>query len=195
MHLLIAAAAAVVITLPTVARVKVALSGDNTKITFVGTKPGGKHEGGFKSVKGGAVVSADGVSKVAVEIDMESLFSDDPKLTAHLKSPDFFGVKTNPKSKFESTKIEKTEKGHSITGDLTLNGKTKEISFPATITASGSARSRLRVHSRSTSAISAWNTAAARSTTRSASKSPSTPSRVLDHWQTSKAAESGSLAR
>ncbi|HEX3149401.1 MAG TPA: YceI family protein [Gemmataceae bacterium] len=139
MRLLIAAVAAVVFTLPTVAEDKVALTGDNTKITFVGTKPGGKHEGGFKTLKGGAVVSADGLSKVAVEIDMESLFSDDPKLTAHLKSPDFFGVKTNPKSKFESTKIEKSDKGHTITGNLTLNGKTKEISFPATITATGGA--------------------------------------------------------
>jgi polyisoprenoid-binding protein YceI len=139
MRLLIAAVAAIAFTLPAVADDKVALTGDNTKVTFVGTKPGGKHEGGFKTLKGAAVVAGDALSKVAVEIDMESLFSDDPKLTAHLKSPDFFGVKTNPKSKFESTKVEKSDKGYTITGNLTLNGKTKEISFPATVTATGGA--------------------------------------------------------
>ena len=47
---------------------------------------------------------------------------------------DFFGVKANPTAKFATTKIEKNDKGHSITGDLTLNGKTKSLTFPATIT-------------------------------------------------------------
>ena len=28
------------------------IDGDNTKITFVGTKPGGRHEGGFKTLSG-----------------------------------------------------------------------------------------------------------------------------------------------
>ena len=32
--------------------VKYALTGENTKITFVGTKPGGKHDGGFKKLTG-----------------------------------------------------------------------------------------------------------------------------------------------
>ena len=36
---------------------KYALTGDNTKITFVGTKKGGKHEGGFKKLAGTATVS------------------------------------------------------------------------------------------------------------------------------------------
>ena len=140
MRLLIAAVVAVAFTIPAMsADTKVALTGDNTKITFVGTKPGGKHEGGFKTLTGAAVVDGDALTKVEVDIVMDSLFSDDAKLTGHLKSPDFFDVKTNPKSKFVSTKVEKSDKGHTITGNLTLNGKTKEISFPATITATGGA--------------------------------------------------------
>ena len=55
-------------------------------------------------------------------------------LTGHLKSPDFFAVKDHPKAKFKSTKIEKTADGAKVTGDLTLLGKTKKVSFPATIT-------------------------------------------------------------
>ena len=110
------------------------LDGENTKVTFVGTKPGGKHNGGFKKLTGTATVADGTLSKIEVEIDCNSLFSDDTKLTAHLKSPDFFGVKDNPTSTFKTTKIEKTDKGYSITGDLTLLGKTKSITFPATVT-------------------------------------------------------------
>jgi polyisoprenoid-binding protein YceI len=107
-----------------------ALSGENTRIEFVGTKPDGKHTGGFKKVTGTA-----SPEKIDLTIDMDSLYSDDAKLTAHLKNADFFDVKTNPTSKFTTTKIEKTATGATITGDLTINGKTKSISFPATLAA------------------------------------------------------------
>jgi polyisoprenoid-binding protein YceI len=120
------------------AEVKFALSGDNTKVTFVGTKPEGKHDGGFKTLTGTAAVDpADPTTlTLAVEIDMNSLYSDDPKLTGHLKTTDFFGVKNNPKSKFVSTKVEKDGAGYKVFGKLTLVGKTKEVTFPAKITAS-----------------------------------------------------------
>src|SRR5688572_17686342 len=84
----------------------IALDGTNTKIEFVGTKPNGKHEGGFKNVAGTAVGAEPTDLKIDVEIDTTSLYSDNPKLTQHLKSPDFFGVKTHPKAKFVSTKVE-----------------------------------------------------------------------------------------
>lgn len=119
------------------ADVKYALTGENTKVTFVGTKPGGKHNGGFKKLTGNATVTDGNIEtlKIEVDIDTDSLYSDDPsgKLTAHLKNPDFFGVKDNPKATFKTTKIEKTDKGYTITGDLTMIGKTKAVSFPATV--------------------------------------------------------------
>jgi polyisoprenoid-binding protein YceI len=137
MRLFIAAAAALTLSVPAVAD-DVKLSGENTKITWVGTKgAAGKHDGGFKTVTGTAAVTGDSLTRVEVEIDMDSLYSDDAKLTAHLKAPDFFGVKTNPKSKFVSTRVEKTDKGYTITGNLTMNGKTKEVSFPATVSYAG----------------------------------------------------------
>ena len=137
MRMLFAAAAAVALAAPAVAADMVKLTGENTKITWVGTKPGGKHEGGFKILTGTATLLGDDLAKVEVEIDTDSLYADDPKLTQHLKSPDFFGVKNNPKAKFVSTKVEKADKGVTITGDLTLNGKTKSISFPATVSHTG----------------------------------------------------------
>jgi polyisoprenoid-binding protein YceI len=136
MRMLFAAAAAVALAAPALAD-DVKLTGDNTKITWVGTKPGGKHEGGFKALTGTATVAGGDLAKVEVQIETESLYADDPKLTAHLKSPDFFGVKNNPKATFTSTKVEKTDKGYTITGTLTLNGKTKEIAIPAEVSHAG----------------------------------------------------------
>jgi polyisoprenoid-binding protein YceI len=111
------------------------LTGDNTTVKFVGTKPKGKHEGGFKSVTGKASVDCGDVTtlKIALDIDMNSIYTDTAKLTDHLKTTDFFAVKDNPKSKFVSTKVEKDGDKYKVTGDLTMLGKTKSITFPATI--------------------------------------------------------------
>jgi len=109
------------------------LDGKNTKIEFTGTKPGGKHEGGFKTVTGTASGADATALKLDVDIDTTSMYTDTPKLTNHLKSADFFEVKTYPKAKFVSTKVEKADKGYTVTGELTLHGKTKSISFPASI--------------------------------------------------------------
>jgi polyisoprenoid-binding protein YceI len=119
--------------------VKFALSGDNTKVTFVGTKPEGKHDGGFKKLSGTATYNGKDITTLAinVEIDMKSTWTDTDKLTDHLKSPDFFDVKSNPTAKFVSSKVEKSADGYTVTGKLTLNGKTKELSFPAKIEAAG----------------------------------------------------------
>ena len=111
------------------------LTGDNTKIEFIGTKPQGKHDGGFKTVAGKATAKVgDPTSlKLEVEIDTASLYTDTPKLTAHLKSSDFFAVKDFPKAKFVTTKVEKAGDSYTVTGEMTLLGKTKTIAFPATV--------------------------------------------------------------
>jgi polyisoprenoid-binding protein YceI len=115
-----------------------AITPENTTITFVGTKPNGKHDGGFKSFSG-SIKPATGdftASTITVEIDTQTLYSDNEKLTNHLKSPDFFEVKKYPKASFASTAIKAEQKDdatHVITGDLTLHGTTKQISFPAKV--------------------------------------------------------------
>jgi polyisoprenoid-binding protein YceI len=117
---------------------KATFDATNAKIEFVGSKPQGKHDGGFKKFSGVAEVTPDGkgLSKVTVDIDATSIWTDTGKLTNHLKSPDFFEVQRYPKAKFVSTKITTGGKGgatHTITGNLTLHGETKEITVPATI--------------------------------------------------------------
>ncbi len=54
-----------------------------------------------------------------------------------MKSPDFFEVKKHPKATFVSTRIEPPSSGsdtHQVTGDLTLHGTKKSITFPAKFT-------------------------------------------------------------
>jgi polyisoprenoid-binding protein YceI len=120
------------------AETKFSLDGRNTTIEFTGTKPDGSHDGGFKTVKGTAAATGSDPTTLAIKvnIDTTSLYSDNPKLTGHLKSADFFNVKKYPTAAFTSKKIAKAKKGYTVTGDLTLLGKTKSVSFPADITVS-----------------------------------------------------------
>lgn len=110
------------------------LTGENTTLKFVGTKKDGKHEGGFKALTGTATLGGDPTSlKIECEIDVTSLYSDNDGLTGHLKGPDFFNVKENPKATFKSTKVEKDGDKVKITGDLTLLGKTAPVTLTSAI--------------------------------------------------------------
>jgi polyisoprenoid-binding protein YceI len=120
----------------------VAISSEGSKIGFIGSKVTGSHNGGFKAFSGTAELTPDatGLARVNVVIDMDSTWADNQKLTGHLKSPDFFDVVKFPKAEFVSTEIATGGAGgasHTITGNLTLHGVTKSISFPATIAVSG----------------------------------------------------------
>ena len=124
------------------AEVRYRLTDANTKIEFTGTKPGGKHDGGFKRVSG-VIVMADGVEpQVDVEIDCGSLYSDNFLLTWHLKGADFFNVKKHPKARFTSTSVRPSETGYVVTGNLTFLGVTMPVSFQATMTGGEAIRLR-----------------------------------------------------
>ncbi len=112
----------------------------SSKIAWTGSKVTGKHDGGFKTFRGSVTMvdNAPEKSRVSVEIDADSLFTDSEKLAGHLKSADFFDVAKFPKASFASTAIKAGgEKGasHTISGTLTLHGTTKAISFPANVKA------------------------------------------------------------
>ena len=48
----------------------------------------------------------------------------------HIRTKDFFEVETYPDITFKSTKVEKKGSGWLLTGDFTIKGVTKSISFP-----------------------------------------------------------------
>ncbi len=112
------------------------LGGDST-IHFLGSKAvGGEQPGGFKTFVGQLNV-VDG--KLAAEgskivIDMNATWSQaGDRLTNHLKNEDFFDVPNFPTSTFAATRIESEGEGQRVTGNLTLHGVTKSISFPAAV--------------------------------------------------------------
>lgn len=113
---------------------------ENSKVEFTGSKVTGKHDGGFKDFKGtiDLVNNKPEESRVSVDIEANSIFTDSEQLTGHLKSADFFDVEKFPKANFTSTKIApdaaKGAGNYTVTGDFTLHGTTKSITFPAKIT-------------------------------------------------------------
>jgi polyisoprenoid-binding protein YceI len=113
-----------------------------SRVAWVGSKVTGSHEGGFQRFEGSIELS-DGKpesGRVKVRLDANSLYSDNAKLTRHLKSADFFDVEKYPNVTFTSTSVEPTSAGnYSITGDLNLHGVTKSVSFPAKLRVSAGA--------------------------------------------------------
>lgn len=75
------------------------------------------------------------------EMDMTSLTVEDltdagmnKKLTDHLKSDDFFSVEKHNKSNFKITEAKTSNgKDYVLTGDLTIKGITKPVTFPAAV--------------------------------------------------------------
>ena len=112
-------------------------------VEWVGKKPTGQHTGTIR-LQSGSLTVDNGKVTGDFTIDMNSITVTDITeadgkldLEAHLKgtgkedgADHFFNVKTYPTGTFKLTSFD----GANVTGDLTLKGKTKTISFPATLT-------------------------------------------------------------
>jgi len=124
---------------PAAAVEKYLIKPDTSKIEFDASKVTGSHHGSFEKFAGTIEYAGQPEkSKVKITIETSSVKADDPGLTKHLQTPDFFDVAKFPQATFESTEIKTGgEKGasHTVTGNLQLHGVTKSITFPATIVA------------------------------------------------------------
>lgn len=77
-------------------------------------------------------------STLTVKVETTSLWTHVEKFNDHLKSADFFNVTALPEATFKSTKVEKTgDKTAKVTGDLTIKGKTKPVTFDVTLNFDG----------------------------------------------------------
>jgi polyisoprenoid-binding protein YceI len=119
-----------------------AVTPENSKVLFTGSKVTGKHEGGFKKFSGVIDLVNDKPEESSVKVDIEasSVFTDTDDLTKHLQTGDFFDAAKYPKASFASTKIvadaAKGANNYTVTGDLELRGVKKSVTFPATISVS-----------------------------------------------------------
>ena len=115
-------------------------------VKWTGKKLTGEHYGKINISEGQLFVDGDQLSGGSFTIDMNSITVEDledaeynKKLTDHLYSEDFFNVAQFNAANFEITGVEALaaadEAGntHTISGNLTIKGITKGISFPAKV--------------------------------------------------------------
>ncbi|MCC7306110.1 MAG: YceI family protein [Acidobacteria bacterium] len=91
--------------------------------------------GFFRDFTGTVNYDAKDVTKSSVEFTAKTTSVDTgvaPR-DRHLRTADFFDVEKFPDLTFKSTKVEKKGKNLMVTGDFTLRGVTKSISFPVQI--------------------------------------------------------------
>jgi polyisoprenoid-binding protein YceI len=68
-------------------------------------------------------------ASIAFKIDVASINTRNEDRDNHLKSADFFDAETNPSIDFKSTSITKDGEDYKVTGDLTIKGVTKPVTF------------------------------------------------------------------
>jgi polyisoprenoid-binding protein YceI len=109
---------------------------EKSKIEWVGAKVTRDHNGSFQNFDGGIEYAGVAPQKISFDIDLNSIQSDDEKLTGHLKSPDFFDVAKYPKATFTSTSLTPADAGapagstHMLRGTLDMHGVQKEVVIP-----------------------------------------------------------------
>ncbi|MNX43712.1 hypothetical protein D3C86_741710 [compost metagenome] len=106
-------------------------------ITWLGKKVTGAHNGTIALKSGSLNVNGKNVTGGTFVIDMTSIKDADgsAKLEGHLKADDFFGSAKFPTSTFVITKVTGSGVNVNVSGNLTIKGITKPLSFPATVTA------------------------------------------------------------
>ncbi len=123
-----------------------------SEVHWRGVKPSGEHYGTV-AISDGQVKVADGaVTSGSITIDLNSIVNEDlegdmnARLVGHLKSEDFFYTEEYPTAEFDIVSIkeysgsapgEGVAPTHEVTGNLTMRGETKSITFPAAISVSG----------------------------------------------------------
>ena len=88
--------------------------------------------GSFKQFEGEAATEGESFdnAKVRFSAKIDSIDTNQAQRDEHLKSADFFDAATYPELTFVSTSFEKQGEGeYKITGDLTLHGVTKPVTF------------------------------------------------------------------
>jgi polyisoprenoid-binding protein YceI len=113
---------------------------EKSAIEFVAAKVTRDHKGKFNAFDGWIEYEGTRPSRLAFDIDLNSTETDTEKLTAHLKTPDFFDVARYPKATFVSTSLTEAPPGapagatHMLKGNLNLHGVEKEVTIPVTAT-------------------------------------------------------------
>ena len=86
--------------------------------------------GRFNDVSGSFTIDPDPAAcSFALSMKAESIDTGNEKRDEHLKGPDFFNVKQFPTITFKSTSVKAVKDGYEVTGDLTMHGVSKAVTF------------------------------------------------------------------
>ncbi|MFT3789070.1 MAG: YceI family protein [Tepidisphaeraceae bacterium] len=95
------------------------------RIIHMGVSPS---YGRFDDVAGTFKLS-DSALDLDITIDVTKIDTDNAKRDEHLKGPDFFNVQQFPQATFKSKSSTVADGTYSVTGDLSIKGRTKEVTI------------------------------------------------------------------
>ncbi|MCF0054407.1 YceI family protein [Dyadobacter sp. CY356] len=112
-----------------------------SELVWTGKKVTGEHTGKIALKDGTVIMDGTKLSGGKFTADLTSITNTDltdkeynGKLIGHLKSEDFFGVEKHPTATFVTTKaVAKSAGVYDVTGNLTIKGITKPVTFPVTV--------------------------------------------------------------
>ena len=113
---------------------------DKSEVVWKGYKVTGSHEGTIAIQSGSLTFEDEKLTGGKFVMDMTTINTTDlegkykEKLDGHLKSDDFFGVTNHPTATLVFKEVTASGKNaYTVTGDLTIKGKTSPISFTISI--------------------------------------------------------------
>lgn len=123
-----------------VAEEKKEVKTDESKVTWKAYKVTGSHTGTVELESGALMFEDEKLTGGEFTVDMPTLIANDvegdskQKLEGHLKSDDFFGVEKHGTAQLVFTDVQSTGKNsYEVTGDLTIKGTTKPITFDVSV--------------------------------------------------------------
>jgi polyisoprenoid-binding protein YceI len=94
-------------------------------------------KGVFGQVEGNGTVSAAGEASGTITVASESIDTKMKKRDEHLRSADFFDAANHPSITFTADQVRPSGQGVTVTGSLTVRGRTRPLSFDAQVSSSG----------------------------------------------------------
>jgi polyisoprenoid-binding protein YceI len=86
--------------------------------------------GRFNDFAGNFTIDPDAAKcSFAMTIKAESIDTGNKQRDDHLRNPDFFNAKQFPAITFKSTSVKAGKDGYEVTGDVTMHGETKPVTF------------------------------------------------------------------
>lgn len=94
--------------------------------------------GSFSAASGSLVSDGGALRSVHGTVRVENLVTEEPQLTGHLLSEDFFDAANHAEITFDSTSVEQLEGDRlRINGDLTIRGVTRAVELDAEVEGAG----------------------------------------------------------